>query len=123
MKKNDKYALVVNAEKEVKQELTPDIYSIIGVDTRLLKIQEKLPTRPMYGIPLIRSILHNKNSSNIKHRIVINAEKEVINALTKDIYLLLPPDQKLIKVQDKLPKIPMYGTAQIRYIVMNRNGE
>lgn len=62
MNKNEKHQLVIDAEKEVKEELGSDIYSIIGVDQRLLRIQSKLPKTPLYGTAQIRQILDLKNA-------------------------------------------------------------
>lgn len=67
MKKNEKHKLVLDAEEKVKAELGPEIYSIIGVDQRLLKIQENLPLVPLYGTAQIRQILTASNARQVQN--------------------------------------------------------
>ena len=62
MKKSEKHKLVLDAANEVKTELGQEIYSMIGVDQRYLKIQEKLPLVPLYGTAQIRQILTANNA-------------------------------------------------------------
>lgn len=69
MKKSEKHQLVLDAEEKVKTELGPEIYSIIGVDQRLLKIQEKLPSVPLYGTAQIRQILTSSNARQDQNHI------------------------------------------------------
>ena len=62
MEKSDKHKLVIDAYNKVKEELSPEVFHMIGVGQRFLKIQEKLPKIPMYGTAQIRAILakHDK---------------------------------------------------------------
>jgi hypothetical protein len=62
MKKSEKHQLVLDAAQQVKDELGSEIYSIIGVDQRLLRIQNKLPVVPLYGTAQIRQILAENNA-------------------------------------------------------------
>ena len=63
MKKHEKHQLVFDAEKNVKDELSPKVYSLIGIEARLLLIKEKLPKVSLNGTAQIRQILSSNNNA------------------------------------------------------------
>lgn len=54
------------------------------------------------------------------YAIVIQAESDVINDITKKVYLMLGAAQRLHLIQEKLPKKPLFGVARISTILRDR---
>jgi hypothetical protein len=62
MDKSDKEKVVLNALKKVKEEYTPEVYAMLGVNQRLQLIQDRLPTKPLYSTAKIREIVFAANA-------------------------------------------------------------
>lgn len=57
MNKKENYAIVLKAEEEVKAELTPKTYYMLGHAQRMQLIQDKLPLKPLFCTNKIAQIL------------------------------------------------------------------
>jgi len=62
---SDNKKLVIDARDALIKELTPEIYYDLGIGTRFLRIQQKLPTRPIYGPAQIRIILDEHDGRKV----------------------------------------------------------
>jgi len=55
------------------------------------------------------------------HKIVLDAEQDVLNEITPKVYRMLGMAQKLQLIQEKLPTKPLFSTAQIGIILRADN--
>lgn len=59
MDKKENYSLVIAAEEEVIEEMTPKVYYMLGASQRAQLVQDKLPTKPLYCLAKVSDILNN----------------------------------------------------------------
>lgn len=66
MDKKENYKLVIDAEKEVIEEMTPRVYYMLSASQKAQLVQDKLPTKPLYCLAKVSEILNDASRKDNK---------------------------------------------------------